>query len=113
MTGERLIESGPLTLRVSRADIDGVLIEARGELDMATAPVLHEQLFNDGIGPNQRIVVDLSSLSFIDSCGIKEIIRAHEAFNDGENRLSLVRPDGQVAEVIAITGADQFLIFRD
>jgi anti-anti-sigma factor len=113
MTDDRLIESGPLTLRVTRADGDGVLIEARGELDVATAPALHEQLFGDGIGPGQRIVVDLSQLSFIDSCGIREIIRAHEALNDGETRLSLVRPNGQVAEVIEITGADQFLIFLD
>jgi anti-sigma B factor antagonist len=110
---DRLIEAGPFALRVSNGNRDGVRIEVRGELDMATAPVLHEQLFNDGIGPDQHITLDLSGLIFIDSCGIKEIIRAHEALNDGKVRFSLVRAGGQVAEVISITGVDEFLVFVD
>ena len=113
MTDDRLITAGPLTLRVNSRDGDGVRIEVDGELDIATAAVLHKQLFEDGIGPHQRITLDLSGLTFIDSCGIKEIIRAHESLNDGEVRFSLVGAEGQVAEVIAITGADEFLVFLD
>ena len=100
-------------MRVANGDRHGVRIEARGELDVATAPVLREQLFNDGIGLDQHITLDLSGLTFIDSCGIKEIIRTHEALNDGKVRFSLVRAGGQVAEVISITGVDEFLVFLD
>jgi anti-sigma B factor antagonist len=113
VTEDRLIRAGPLTLRVNSRDGDGVRIEAGGELDMATASALHKQLFDDGLGPDQRITLDLSGLTFIDSCGIKEIIRAHERLNDGKVRFSLARAEGQVAEVFAITGADEFLVFLD
>ncbi len=113
MSGGRVIEAGPLTLRVSKADGDGVRIEALGELDLATVTALRDELFHDGRRPDERIVLDLSGLSFIDSCGIKEIIRAHQSLADGNGGFSLVRPQGHVAEVIAVTGADEFLVFLD
>ena len=52
------------------------LLGVRGELDIATATVLREQVEDVLAAPPQRLLIDLSATSFIDSTGCRELLRA-------------------------------------
>jgi anti-sigma B factor antagonist len=111
-TADDRIETGVLALRVG--EFDGVLrIEAYGELDLAGAPALARQLALALDSPATEVRLDLGRLEFIDSSGLREIVRAHCECDRSERRFRVVRGSGQVARVMSITGLDQVLEFAD
>ena len=58
---------------------EGVItIRPTGELDIATAERL-ERTLADGRSPGDRVVLDLGALEFIDSTGLRAIVRGAEA----------------------------------
>src|SRR5687767_12355707 len=90
-------------LRVDRADHDGVaVLTLRGELDLATAPVLQRQLEAIG-GAGAPIVIDLSDCGFIDSTGLTVLVEAAE--QDGR-RIAIVGANPQVRRVFEITAVE-------
>jgi anti-anti-sigma factor len=106
------INTGLLALRVGQ--LDGVFrIEASGELDLAGAPALARQLALALESPASEVRLDLGQLEFIDSSGIREIVRAHCECDRSGRRFRVVRGSGQVAQVINITGLDEVLHFAD
>ena len=97
-------------LRLSTRTHDASTVVAlSGELDLATAPELDTYL--DGVltdsGP--RIVLDLSGLSFMDSTGIRILIRHHRQTEENGGRLGIAAPQPIVAKALKITGLDQEL----
>jgi len=87
-----------------------LVIAVRGELDLATAPQLEEALvprLQDG----GSVLLDLRPLEFMDSTGVRVIVAAHHAAQDGGGHLALARcaPDGPVARVLEISGLDTVL----
>lgn len=73
----------------------------RGEIDLASAPLLEEHL--DTLADDA--IVDLTAVDFIDSTGLRVLIAAHEA-RDG---LPLVVTDGAVARLFDLTGVAERL----
>src|SRR3712207_8444329 len=57
---------------------DRVVVIPRGELDMASAPEL-EQTIMPRIQDGAWVVLDLRSLDFIDSSGLRVVVGAHRA----------------------------------
>jgi anti-anti-sigma factor len=84
---------------------DVVVMSLTGELDMASAPALHEAVERaQGRGP---IVVDLRDLTFIDSMGIRALIQIYAAGQNGHASVSFIRPQGEVVQrVLAIAGVE-------
>lgn len=82
-----------------------------GEIDLASAPDLETRLCQClADGP---VVVDLSSVSFVDSTGLRVLLAAHSGASDGGYPLGLVVADGPVTKLLSITGVDGHLnIFR-
>jgi anti-anti-sigma factor len=92
---------------------DDVVVSLTGELDMATAPALHEAVERaQGQGP---IIVDLRDLTFIDSMGIRALIQIYAAGQNGHASVSFIRPQGgQVVEkVLAIAGVEGLLAWTE
>jgi anti-sigma B factor antagonist len=109
--GKRLIERGPLTLRISD-DVGSVLrIEALGELDLSNAQALDKELERAMETSAERIIVDLSGLEFIDSTGIAALGRIET--HHGTERFGLIRAPERVQRVIALTGLERALPFLD
>jgi anti-anti-sigma factor len=72
-----------------------------GELDIATVPLL-EAAFDDAErGDAERIVVDLSAITFIDSTGIQLLLRMNE--RAAADRLQIVSSPA-VDRLLDITG---------
>lgn len=66
----------PFTTETRRPDASTWAVTVSGELDLATAPQL-EAVF-EGLEPtsSDRVVVDLEAVTFLDSSGIRALVRA-------------------------------------
>jgi anti-anti-sigma factor len=101
---------GSLILRSER-DGDTHVVALLGELDIAGAPALEEELLRVEDSDALKIVVDLSSLEFIDSTGIRLVVMAADRSSGG--RLTLLRGPKQVHRVFEITDLAKRLPFAD
>ncbi len=98
-----LIELG---LEVS--DRDGwAVVAVQGEVDVATAPRLREQLIDLVSNGGTRIVVDLERVDFIDSTGLGVLIGARKRVRTHDGDVKLVCTEPRIVKVFEITGLDQ------
>jgi anti-sigma B factor antagonist len=95
-----------LRLDVTERDSWSVL-EVGGEIDVATAPRLREQLIKLVNDERFRIVVDLSAVDFIDSTGLGVLIGALKRVRTHDGNLSLVCSEPRIVKVFEITGLNQ------
>ena len=75
-----------------------------GELDVATTPQLRAA-FQGAVFADQP-VLDLSELTFVDSCGIRAILELARTQN-GNGPVIIVNPSHAVSRVFDIIGIDQ------
>ena len=80
------------------------MLAVSGELDLAAASSLEEELDRALSSGSQRIVVDLKSLEFIDSTGLSVLVRAHQRAQESGLELGLVNPGAQVERLLSLTG---------
>jgi anti-sigma B factor antagonist len=65
---------GPiLDLVTTRCD-DAVVVVVTGELDCATAPACREALEAAVSEPRQRLVIDITGLTFVDPSGVRPLV---------------------------------------
>ncbi len=86
---------------------DRVVVMPRGELDMASAPEL-EQTLMPRLEGGAWVVLDLRALEFIDSSGLRVVVGAHRAAEDGGGRFTCVRgaAGSTVHRIVEIAGID-------
>ena len=85
-----------------RADSDGV-VWLSGELDMANADPFFERAMSNLDG-QPAALLDLSALTFLDSSGIRAILRLAAARSDG---VVLRSPRPNVRKILDIAGIDE------
>lgn len=85
---------------------DGVGIAVAGEIDLATAPELDSHLDFDKDG--SVVVLDLADVSFMDSTGLRSVVRAHEDAAASGKRLAVVASDS-VRKLLDLTGLTERL----
>jgi anti-anti-sigma factor len=109
---ERTFELGELTVRSLR---DGSIqtIRLAGELDLASADALEEELVRVEATDAATIVLDLADLSFLDSSGIRLLIAASGRSRADSGRLVIRRPPESVRRVLRVAGVDDRLPFSD
>lgn len=83
---------------------DEVLIRLHGEIDMASAPLLHDLLVAARELSSAAVVLDMSEVSFLDSSGINEILRA-----DRHTTVRVRSASNPVRRCLAICGLDHLL----
>jgi anti-sigma B factor antagonist len=94
---------GSLTIRTGRVT-DRVRLELFGELDLHSMALLEQQLSAAEGSGARRIVVDLSSLSFIDSSGLHVLLEAQRRSLEAGRTLSLVPGPPAVHRLFELTG---------
>jgi anti-sigma B factor antagonist len=98
------------TFHVYQQDGSSVVV-ASGEVDLATAPALRRAIeVAADIAP--RVVVDLASVSFIDSLGVSVLIKAR-GNGPTQRSLSLVQPSALVRKVLHLTRLDELFAIYD
>lgn len=79
----------------------------RGELDLETAAELEAQLSGD-----VDTVVDLCALSFMDSTGVRVLVRAAQRAKEAGWRLEVRNPQTEVRRLIKLVGIAELLGLR-
>jgi anti-sigma B factor antagonist len=87
------------------------LVTASGEVDVATAPALHEAI-REGLIQSPRIVVDMKDVRFLDSTGLQVLVTALKHAQQHGGGLTLVQPTGIVWRVLQTTRLDRILPVR-
>lgn len=90
-----------------------VRLELRGELDLYSAPALDDALVALEGEKWPQVIIDLRELDFVDSAGLRLIVRTQaRAVQDGRE-LVLVRGGETIQRVFTITGLDRELTMVD
>jgi anti-anti-sigma factor len=90
----------------------GAVLTLGGELDLATAPLLQEQL-ERAIRGEGAVVIDLSGLQFIDSSGLNVLVRAERQMRASGRQLVLVYGSPGVRRVFELTSLDGYFASCD
>jgi len=61
----------------------------------------------------RSIILDLSGLTFIDSSGVRLMLKAHARSRADSDRLTLLRGSAGVQRVLDLTGVSDLLPFAD
>jgi len=80
-----------------------VRVEVNGELDLASAKLLHERLEQVESGHPDLLVLDLRRLGNMDSSGLREIIGAVRRGQEEGRQVALVRTHGPIEDVLDLT----------
>jgi anti-sigma B factor antagonist len=99
-------------VRCRSAGEGAVVLAPRGELDLATAPLLEQAVLAQA-SDARRVVVDLRKLSFIDSSGLRTLVHLTRWAHEDERELAFVRAGPRVHRVFELSGIAGVLAFTD
>ena len=80
------------------------LVAVRGDLDLHTAPELREVLGRAIDEGRNRLVVDLTETSYMDSSGLTALVVAHKRVRKRGGQLVVVNVDPSIGRTFEITG---------
>ena len=107
-------EQEPLVL-AAHVEGDDLVIVLAGELDPHTAPLLEHEIA-DGLAEEvspKRVVLDVAQLGFMDSSGLRVIIRAHQELEARGASLVLRSPSETVLRLLDITDLRNHLVVEN
>jgi anti-sigma B factor antagonist len=93
-----------LPLAVERTSRDGVdVLFVEGEIDVASAPRLIAALNSAVAEAARSVIIDLTSVGFMDSTGLALLINAHRRLTVRRKGFAVVCPAGPLRRVFEIT----------
>lgn len=103
----------PEQMRIDvRREPDRVVLSVHGELDLASAPLLQREI-ERAQTDSPALILDLESLAFIDSTGLRTILTAHERSQERGVEFAVTRGSEQVRRLLSITRAGEHLRIVD
>jgi anti-anti-sigma factor len=93
----------------ARTERGYVIAELGGELDIASAPTLRDQLLGLLRHAASRLIIDLSAVSYADASGLAVLVGTGRRAGLLGGHLRLAAPSPEVARVLSITGLDRQL----
>ena len=95
--------SQPFIAANAQLDDGTPVVYVMGEVDAATAPALERTLVN--VSGSDKLVVDLTGCSFLDSRGLRVLFAAKERLEHSDRSLALVLSNPSVMRVFELTGS--------
>jgi anti-sigma B factor antagonist len=89
------------------------VLRLKGELDIARLDEVRLALHRVVSDGRPRAVVDLSSVSFLDSSGLKALMDAHQLARTHGIELVLRQPSASVRKVMEVTRTEDFFSFEE
>lgn len=89
------------------------MLQVDGEVDIYTAPKLREKLVELIDSGNDRIVVDLEGVGFMDSTGLGSLVAGLKRIRERDGELAIVCTKEPVLKVLGITGLDRVFPVHD
>jgi anti-sigma B factor antagonist len=104
----------PSGLRVDvRPQRDSVRVTTAGELDLANSGALQAQLSELRHAGFQHVVLDLRALTFMDSAGVRLIVREDRLARSTGRRFSLIKGVGAAQRLLDLCGLSERLDFDE
>jgi anti-sigma B factor antagonist len=100
----------PFTINSSTCANGDVRVSLEGELDVASAPELLDAL-DELRRKDTWFVLDLRKLLFMDSTGLRAVIRVSKQVSAQGRTMRVIRGPELVQRVFEITGADELVEF--
>jgi anti-sigma B factor antagonist len=88
---------------------DHRLVSPDGDLDLATAPALRQQLVDATASGSGLVVLDLGGVAFLDSVGVGVIVGGHTRLRHEGRLLHLAAPTSTVRNVLGLTRLDAII----
>lgn len=85
------------------------VIRPEGRLNMVAAPMFSKLITSIVEAGDTRIVVDLSSIAFIDSSGLGALISGLRTTRQAGGDLRIAAPTAQVESVLSLTNVNRIL----
>jgi anti-anti-sigma factor len=89
-----------------------VVLAVRGDVDIATAPVLRDRLA-ETLGRHTAVVVDLGAVGFMDSTGLGVLVAAYNRAAAAGCALVLARPQRIVHNALRLVQVDTVIDVYD
>lgn len=102
------LEPGTLALDLERRP-DWAVIVVKGEVDISNADELHQTVSDLVDQGDKAVAVDMRSTAFMDSSGLRVLIRADEMVSDAGGQLLVLVNGGPVDRLFHITGLESKL----
>jgi len=90
-----------------------MVVDLRGEVDLASAPQFRRSLHDLIDQGHKRIALDLSNLEFMDSTGLGVLIGCLKRLKEADGDLVLAGVQPAVARVFEVTGLDRIFTIRE
>ncbi|MHB8658757.1 MAG: STAS domain-containing protein [Solirubrobacteraceae bacterium] len=84
-----------------------------GEVDLATAGALEQQVDRAAKSGARRVILDLTGVEFMDSTGLSVIVKAARRCDQEGQEFGLIRGPHQVQRLLSLTGIDERLRVAD
>ena len=91
-----------------KADVVGgaCLLEVAGEIDLANVNVFIERLFELSVNGDQKIVLDMSDVEFVDSTVLNALFAAAPRIRSNGGDMAILLGNPNVDRVFSLTGLD-------
>jgi anti-sigma B factor antagonist len=91
---------------------DGILVALVGDVDLATATVVDDELRRAGESESM-VVLDLAQVSFMDSTGLRSVIAADQRLRERGGSLRIIHVPSQVNRLFDLVGISAHLTIED
>lgn len=93
---------------------DTCVVDLSGEIDMLSADIVEKWLCDAGrTNRAAAVVADLSAVDFLDSSGVRSLLRAKETLDAEAIRFSVASPNAMVERILRILGLYDLLLPAD
>ena len=82
---------------------NALLVRAYGELDIGTVELLETRV-DASLDSSSAVLLDLNGVRFIDSCGLRLLVRSSLRAGQLGRSFFIVRPSAQVSWMVDVTG---------
>lgn len=90
----------------------GILIALDGDLDLATATVVEDEL-RRAEHSEARVVIDLANVSFMDSTGIRMLISADRRLREQGGSLQIIHVPAHIQRLFELVGIARHLVIAE
>lgn len=96
-----------------RTEDRAVVFAVEGELDLASSPILEQELDRVGDADVDLLIIDLRQLRFMDSTGLHALVKANKRATEAGRRFAVVKGGAQIQRLLSLTGVGELLIVAD
>jgi len=94
-----------IELAVDRST-DGTTLRVGGEIDLTSAPKLDEEIQSLIEQSVTKLTLDLSSVAFMDSTGLRVLLKASKLLEGHGGKVVLRKPSEPVRRLLEVSGLD-------